>query len=63
MNGERYCGDTAKNLVHDLVNEDSRDNGCQIDAIISARTEQPFISLATAHDAGFKSCPKCLGSR
>ena len=64
MNGERYLGNTSKEEVHDLDNEDTSPNGCQIDEIIAAGHDKPFGSLAAAHAAGHDNCDKCLpGSR
>ena len=61
MNGERYLGNTDKKEVHDLDNEDTAANGCQIDEIINAGHDKPFDSLPEAHSAGYDNCAKCLG--
>lgn len=61
MNGERYLGNTDKKEVHDLDNEDTAANGCQIDEIISAGHDCPFNSLTPAHVEGYDNCAKCLG--
>ena len=61
MNGERYLGNVAKDEVHDLDQEDTKANGCQIDEIIRAGNDRPFTSLAAAHAAGYDNCAKCLG--
>jgi len=61
MNGERYLGNTAKKEVHDLDNEQTGANQCQIDEIIRAGNDKPFNSLETAHAAGFDNCAYCLG--
>jgi hypothetical protein len=42
MNGEQYCGNRHKAEVHDLDNEDTSRNGCQIDDIIAAGHDRPF---------------------
>lgn len=64
MNGEQFLGNTSKKEVHDLDNEDTAGNGCQIDEIIAAGNEIPFKTLAVAHAAGYDNCAKCLtGSR
>ena len=60
MNGEQYLGNTSKTEVHDLDNEDTAENGCQIDEIIGAGNDRPFTSLSAAHGAGFDNCAKCL---
>ena len=62
MNGERYLGNTENKEVHDLDQEDTAPNGCQIDEIIRAGHDRPFESLAAAHGAGYDNCAKCLGS-
>lgn len=58
MNGEQYCGNTAKKEVHDLDNEQTN---CQIDEIIAAGNDKPFNSLSAAHSAGYDNCHYCLG--
>ena len=60
MNGERYCGNSNTTEVHDLDNEDTASNGCQIDEIIAAGHDKPFDTLAAAHSAGYDDCAKCL---
>ena len=57
MRGERYCGDVLKAEVHDLLEEKP---GCGIDSIIEAEQEAPFLSLAEAHEKGFRDCPLCI---
>ncbi len=61
MNGERYLGNVSKKEVHDLDQEDTNANGCQIDEIIAAGNDKPFQSLSSAHVAGYDNCAKCLG--
>ena len=61
MQGEQFLGNTDKKEVHDLDQEDTAGNGCQIDEIISAGHDKPFNYLAEAHNAGFDNCAKCLG--
>ena len=60
--GKRYIGNTNTNQVHDLDNEDTRENGCQIDEIKieHVRTFSPD-SLEEGHREGFENCDKCLG--
>lgn len=60
MSGERYLGNTDTTEVHDLDNEDTAGNGCQIDEIIRAGHDTPFETLAGAHRAGYDNCAKCL---
>ena len=61
MNDERYLGNTATKEVHDLDQEDTAPNGCQIDEIIGAGHDRPFGTLAGAHAAGYDNCAKCVG--
>ncbi len=61
MNGEQYLGNTNKKEVHDLDNEKTAANECQIDEIIRAGNDKPFTSLAAAHAAGYDNCAHCLG--
>lgn len=56
MKGERYLGNTDKKEVHDLDQEDTAANGCQIDEIIRSGHDEPFGSLAVAHGAGYDNC-------
>jgi hypothetical protein len=60
MSGERYLGNTSKKQVHDLDNEKTGANECQIDEIIRAGNDTPFNSLAAAHGAGYGDCDYCL---
>ena len=60
MNGEQYCGNINTMEVHDLDNEDTTSNGCQIDEIIRAGHDRPFNSLQVAHTQGYDNCAKCL---
>lgn len=62
MNGEKYLGNASKREVHDLDREDTSLSGCQIDEILRAGHERPFVALSAAHAAGFDNCAKCLGS-
>lgn len=61
MKGERYLGNTNKLEVHDLDQEDTSRDGCQIAEIIAAGHDRPFESLNAAHTAGYDNCAKCLG--
>ena len=60
MNGQRYLGNTSKKEVHDLDNEKTAANQCQIDEIIAAGNDKPFDTLASAHTAGYDDCDYCL---
>lgn len=61
MRGERFLGNVNKTEVHDLDNEDTASNGCQIDEIIRAGNDRPYDSLDDAHAAGYDNCAKCIG--
>jgi hypothetical protein len=61
MNGEQFCGNKNKMEVHELDREDTSQSGCQIDEIIRAGHDKPFMTLASAHAQGFDNCAKCLG--
>lgn len=61
MNGERFLANISKVEVHDLDQEDTAGNGCQIDEIIRAGNDRPYTSLTDAKNAGFDNCAKCLG--
>lgn len=52
MNGEQYLGNVNKMEVHDLDNEKTGANQCQIDEIIRAGNDRPFKTLDAAHAAG-----------
>ena len=60
MNGERYLGNTNTKEVHDLDNENTSPDGCQIDEIISAGHDTPYSYLSDAHRDGYDNCAKCL---
>ena len=62
MNGEQYLGNTNTDEVHDLDNEKTGTNQCQIDEIIDAGHDKPFEKLDTAHGAGYDNCQYCLGN-
>ena len=61
FNGKRYIGNNSptKKEVHDLDNEDTSPNGCQIDKIKEVVTFDPD-TLAEARSNGFDPCDKCL---
>ncbi len=60
MDGERFLGNTNTNQVHDLDNEQTGSNECQINEIIAAGHDVPYKTLAAAHGAGFENCDFCL---
>ena len=60
MNGEQYLGNTNTDQVHDLDNEKTGANQCQINEIIAVGNDTPFDSLAAAHRAGYSDCDYCL---
>jgi hypothetical protein len=59
----RFVGNSNKMEVHDLDNEQTEKNRCQIDEIIAAGHAVIFEpdSLAEAHRQGFDNCEFCLG--
>lgn len=63
MSGERYLANTSpsKREVHDLDNEKTGANQCQIDEIIRARNDRPYNSLDQARREGFDNCAWCIG--
>ena len=62
MNGEQYLGNTKKKEVHDLDNEKTGANECQIDEIIRAGNDKPFTTHAAAKAAGYDNCAYCIGN-
>lgn len=48
--------------VHDLDNEKTGKNECQIDEIIAAKNDKPYTSFKTAHDDGYDDCAHCLAN-
>jgi hypothetical protein len=62
MRGERYLANTSpsKREVHDLDNEKTGRNECQIDEIIRAGNDKPYNSLEAAKRDGYDSCAYCL---
>ena len=61
FNGKKYIGNASpdKMEVHDLDNEDTSPNGCQIDEIKEKVTFTPD-TLQQARYKGFDPCDKCL---
>jgi len=63
MNGERYLANkSSKKEVHDLDNEKTAANQCQIDEIIDAKNDKPYTSLAAATADGYDDCKYCIGN-
>jgi hypothetical protein len=63
MRGERYLANTSvsKREVHDLDNEKTGANQCQIDEIINAGNDKPYNSKESANSDGFDNCAYCIG--
>jgi hypothetical protein len=61
--GKRFVGNTQKMEVHDLDNEKTGANQCQIDEIIQANHATTFgpDTLAQAHSEGYDNCAHCIG--
>jgi hypothetical protein len=61
--GKRYVGNTNTKEVHDLDNEQTGTNECQIDEIIAAGHAITFNpdSLAQAHSEGYDNGKYCIG--
>jgi len=61
--GRRYVGNTNKGEVHDLDNEQTGANECQIDEIIRAGNARTFNpdTLQQAHSEGYDNGAYCLG--
>ena len=57
MHGQRFLGNTRSKEVHDLDNEKGN---CQIDKIIAAGHDKPYIYLDQAHRDGFDNCSHCM---
>jgi len=61
MNGEQFLANTDKMQVHDLDNEKTDENECQIDEIIKAKNDKPYTTKKAANDAGYEDCAHCIG--
>ena len=63
MNGEQYLANKSpsKREVHDLDNEKTGSNQCQINEIIAAGNDKPYNSLSSATSDGYDKCHHCLG--
>ena len=63
MNGEQYLANkSSKKEVHDLDNEQTGANECQIDEIIEAKNDVPYTTQKAANDAGYDNCAHCIGN-
>ena len=64
INGKRYVGNIIKKEVHDLDNEKTGKNECQIDEIIAAGHVKTFFpdALEQAYREGYDNCAHCIGS-
>jgi hypothetical protein len=58
MRGRRLLGNRDKRELHDL---DRETRHCQIDAIIDAGHDHPFVTWADALASGYDPCTHCLG--
>jgi hypothetical protein len=63
MNGEQYLANKSpsKKEVHDLDNEKTGANQCQIDEIIEAGNDKPYNSKSEANRDGYDNCQFCIG--
>ena len=63
INGKRYVGNTNNKEVHDLNNEKTGTNQCQIDEIIAANHAKTFYpdTLEQAGNEGYDNCAHCIG--
>ena len=61
--GRRFIGNTDKKEVHDLDNEKTDRNQCQIDEIIAAGHARTFNpdTLVQAHSETYDNCMWCIG--
>lgn len=63
MNGQQFLANTSpsKMEVHDLDNEKTGANECQINEIIKAGNDKPYATQKAANDAGYGNCAYCIG--
>ena len=61
--GRRFVGNIDKKEVHDLDDEQTKSNECQIDEIIRAGHARIFDpdTLEQAHKEGYDNCAYCIG--
>jgi len=62
--GKRFVGNKNKKEVHDLDNEKTGTNECQINEIIRAGHAVTFTpdTLSQAHSENYDNCAYCIGS-
>ena len=62
--GKRFVGNSNTTEVHDLDNEKTGPNQCQIDEIIRAGHAVTFTpdTLSQAHSEGYDNCAHCIGA-
>jgi hypothetical protein len=62
--GRQFVGNTQKMEVHDLDNERTGANQCQINEIIQANHARTFNpdTLDQAHSEGYDNCAYCIGA-
>lgn len=62
-NGKRFVGNKNKKEVHDLDNEKTAANQCQINEIIQAGNAVTFSpdTLSEAHRQRYDNCAHCIG--
>ncbi len=61
---KQFLGNTDKKEVHDLDNEKTGPNQCQVSEIIRAGHAKSFEpdTLDQAHKEGYDNCAYCIGS-
>ena len=61
---KRFVGNMNNKEVHDLENERTGANQCQIDEIIQSGHAVTFTpdTLEQAHSQGYDNCAYCIGS-
>jgi hypothetical protein len=57
MERQQFMGNTRSKEVHDL---DQEQPACQIDKILNAGHETPFLMLSTADGQGYHNCGHCM---
>ena len=63
IHGKRFLGNKNKKEVHDLDNEKTGANECQINEIIAAGNATTFTpdTLKQADSEGYDNCAHCIG--
>ena len=57
METQQFLGNTRSKEVHDF---DHKQPACQIDKIIAAGHDTPFLMLSTAYRQGYGNCGHCI---